>query len=483
MTLGYIIRKCILILFVFSLICNTIYAQQIDINISFDEEPMLSEPFNIIIDIKSGMVNVMSSRMVVVIPSDIHNYDNINDIILDGFLRNGYREPCHDHVIISQNSESLGAWAQIIIPSKIRNANTPYKICIDNVELYDSDGTPIECPQRFSRSIPTIEPINKSPTISDVIPDKPCPQIMGTTITFKAMAEDNDNDDIYYRFDLNDEAQTDGNNSTWIWNSSDANKGDNTIKVYVRDDDHSYSEDNCLILNYTINKYTNLPPTIPSVRPDRPSPQIVGTTITFTAKARANGNDDIYYKFDLNDETQTDGNNSTWIWTPSNTDVGDNAIEVYVRDGNHSYSEDHCYFLTYRIEMPPPVIHPIPPVESSEKAPSVNSLAPTFSTDSPYVGASITWIANVSDLSEGHLLYRFDLKGPSTGNYWNIEQNWCDQDHWYWTPDEQGSYDIKVYVKCANNTGNEGHLWSNKTVYDCNINPNNRPAIHNIEVA
>jgi hypothetical protein len=82
---------------------------------------------------------------------------------------------------------------------------------------------------------------------------------------------------------------------------------------------------------------SNKPPKLLSLKSDKISPQEIGTDITWTAEAKDIENDQLQYRFFLNDDPmnkwQTD---NEWIWKPTDFDVGENQIEVRVRDGKHS---------------------------------------------------------------------------------------------------------------------------------------------------
>jgi len=102
---------------------------------------------------------------------------------------------------------------------------------------------------------------NQPPGISDLIPTPPGPQVDGTPITWNAIANDPNEDTIYYRFELNGPStgkryvvkQDWSEKSEWIWNSTDSDIGINYIRVSVKDEKHSEpSGDATIIENYSI---------------------------------------------------------------------------------------------------------------------------------------------------------------------------------------------------------------------------------------
>ncbi|WP_367358242.1 transglutaminase domain-containing protein [Methanothrix sp.] len=85
---------------------------------------------------------------------------------------------------------------------------------------------------------------------------------------------------------------------------------------------------------------SNKPPKLISLTADKPSPQEPGAAITWTAEARDPEDDQMLYRFFLNDEPETKWiSEDMWTWTAEDYDAGENRIEVRVRDGKHSGAE------------------------------------------------------------------------------------------------------------------------------------------------
>ena len=83
----------------------------------------------------------------------------------------------------------------------------------------------------------------------------------------------------------------------------------------------------------------NKPPKLISLTSDKPSPQDTGTVVTWTAEAKDPENDQIFYKFFLNDNPVTKWiTDNKWVWTTNDTDVGENQIEVHIRDGKYGHA-------------------------------------------------------------------------------------------------------------------------------------------------
>lgn len=94
----------------------------------------------------------------------------------------------------------------------------------------------------------------------------------------------------------------------------------------------------------------NYRPVITSFTANLTSPQISGTSITFTATATDVEDDPLEYKFLLDDVAQTEFTSSnSWEWITDEGDVGPHTVSVYVRDNNHSPLGDDSEAIDYTI--------------------------------------------------------------------------------------------------------------------------------------
>ncbi|AEB68866.1 transglutaminase-like domain-containing protein [Methanothrix soehngenii] len=85
---------------------------------------------------------------------------------------------------------------------------------------------------------------------------------------------------------------------------------------------------------------SNKPPKLISLTADKLSPQEAGAAITWTAEARDPEEDQMLYRFYLNDEPATKWiDEDMWTWTAEDYDAGENQIEVRIRDGKHAGAE------------------------------------------------------------------------------------------------------------------------------------------------
>ena len=191
---------------------------------------------------------------------------------------------------------------------------------------------------------------NKPPKIISLISDISSPQEMGTNVTWTAEAKDQENDQILYRFFQNDDPVTKWlKNSKWVWTPNEIDVGENKIEVRVRDGDHAgpdrYDSNNAteftiITLKPIPQEQTNQPPVINSFVSDKTGPQSVGTVMTWTVEAEDPENDQVLYRTLLNSKPQGVWTaHNTWTWDVTDAEVGDNQIEIWIRDGKHSGKE------------------------------------------------------------------------------------------------------------------------------------------------
>jgi len=98
----------------------------------------------------------------------------------------------------------------------------------------------------------------------------------------------------------------------------------------------------------------NGPPEITNFQASLASPQVAGTSITFTATATDPDSDPLEYKFLLDSAAQTGFTSSnSWAWETDAGDVGDHSVGVLVRDNNHNPEGDDSASINFSIEAAP----------------------------------------------------------------------------------------------------------------------------------
>jgi hypothetical protein len=194
-------------------------------------------------------------------------------------------------------------------------------------------------------------PVNQPPIISSFTPNAGSPQEAGKTIIFTAIASDENNDELFYRFLINNRPVNGWTRSNiYTWQTAESDIGINEIEVQVRDAKHANADiyDDRSIISFAVISgeivAANYPPTIESLNADQTSPQEAGKVITWTAVASDRDNDYLFYRFFINGEPATSWTDSnTWAWRTTESDIGDNQITVHVRDGNHATSVAYDY--------------------------------------------------------------------------------------------------------------------------------------------
>jgi large repetitive protein len=285
------------------------------------------------------------------------------------------------------------------------------------------------------------ESVNSHPMVVSLMPNKISPQEAGITIKWTAETFDPEKDSVQYKFLLDGQQKTDwSHDSSWYWTTSDADVGSHTIEIKVKDGNHNADGDDSKILDFTISQ-PGQPPVLDKLIADKESPQMAMANITWTAYASDKDLEPIYYKFFLNGNPSTDWNtNNRWIWTTSSADVGDNRIEVRIRDGSHAGPDgyDDRKSASFTITAP-------------NTPPHINKLT-TDKASSQGAGATITWIAYASDKDLEPIYYKFFLNGnPST--------DWNANDQWIWTTSsaDVGDNRIEVRIRDGSHAGPDGY--------------------------
>jgi hypothetical protein len=146
----------------------------------------------------------------------------------------------------------------------------------------------------------------------------------------------------------------------------------------------------------------NRPPKLYMLSPDKSSPQIEGASITWTADALDDNNDPISYKFFLNGKAMTGWSEmNTWIWSAAETSVGDNQIEVRVRDGNHAgpNSFDDRKTTGFAIHAPPSTLAPLTAPPTTPAFPASENKSPALDSPASLPKCPRSYIDSISPLN------------------------------------------------------------------------------------
>jgi hypothetical protein len=220
--------------------------------------------------------------------------------------------------------------------------------------------------------------------------------------------------------------------SSWEWNTSGAAPGNYTIEVQARDGKHSGPDgfDSSLAVEFALSG-PNQPPTLSSLSPDPPGPQVQGATVFWKASATDPDGDKILYRFFLNGRAVSRWSESdSWAWATAGVPTGEYRIKVLARDGHHAAegSYDASLEKTFTISLPNqvPVLHDLRSDSSSPQAP----------------GARVVWIANATDPDGDKIDYKFVLNDREMTD-WSKSSSWT----WNTSSAVPGEYRTKVLAR------------------------------------
>jgi hypothetical protein len=161
---------------------------------------------------------------------------------------------------------------------------------------------------------------------------------------------------------------------------------------------------------------SNKLPKLASLAPDRSAPFDAGTAITWIAEANDPEHDLILYRFYLNDEPMTRWlSENKWTWNTTDYDIGDNRIEVRVRDGKHAGPEKYDDNKVVTATINAPELIPAADIET-EKGPMA-SVTTTGSSEIVSAPAEENGLPVATSLSSISGLSQF------AGNWVNMDSN------------------------------------------------------------
>ena len=197
----------------------------------------------------------------------------------------------------------------------------------------------------------------------------------------------------------------------------------------------------------TINVVT--PATAVTLASDLTSPQAAPAAVTFTAQGSGSTGNQYEYQYWLKGPStgnvwQVVRNYSTtqsWTWNADMSATGTNYIVVRARALGSTAPYDAIKSVAYII---------------TSAAPSP-ATAVTLASDltSPQAApAAITFTAQGSGSTGNQYEYQYWLKGPSTGNTWQIVRNYSTTQTWTWNPDTAaaGTSYVLVYARALGST-------------------------------
>ena len=293
--------------------------------------------------------------------------------------------------------------------------------------------------------------INQKPKILSLSSYQDGPIEAGTIIMWAAMASDPDNDKILYKFLLNGNTVQDWSpNRFWNWSTDDSNLGDNTIEAMVRDGKHAdIGNFDDRSTAHSVISVSNKKPTIINFTSDHESPIEINTQITCIAEAYDPENDNILYKFFINDSAVNDWNSENFLtWTANH--AGLCRIEVWIRDGKHAGPESADNMKSLNIRVGISSQEPILIMPGQNKPPFLNSL--TTNRSSPQeAGAIVLLKADAKDPDNDRIYYKFLINNAD-------KTGWIDNDSWEWvtSSNDLGLNNLRVCIRDTYNAGIRG---------------------------
>ncbi|MCK9567307.1 MAG: hypothetical protein M0Q43_14835, partial [Methanothrix sp.] len=295
--------------------------------------------------------------------------------------------------------------------------------------------------------------LNQPPVITSLASNVFSPQPVGATVWWSASAMDPEGNPVFYRYWVKGPATRGlwslardwSTDPTFVWPTSPADAGTSEIQVQVRDGLHSSPsgwDDDAGAL-FTVLRQ-NQPPTLISLKTDKPSAQIAGTPIKWMATSYDPDREPVFYKFWLKGPStgnawkvvQDWSTKNQWAWTSSGYDGGAYTVYVYARDGKHNPATGYDSALGAPYLLTP------------NQLPKLTALTPDKKSPQS-VGSAVKWTATATDANKDPMLYRFWLKGPSTAGTWKVVQDWSTKNQLTWasSSSDSGEYTVFVYVR------------------------------------
>jgi hypothetical protein len=177
------------------------------------------------------------------------------------------------------------------------------------------------------------------------------------------------------------------------------------------------------------------PLTVTSLTPNAPSPSPIGQTLTWSATATG-GIAPLSYQFWRLDTgvwrlVQDYGASSTYTWTPSAADIGEHALQVWVRSFGSNQAYDAWAGAAFSVAAPPATL---------------TSLS-RFPSSTPPAGMEIQWTANATGglAPLQYQFWRFD------GGVWTMVRDWGASNTFTWSTalSDIGAHALQVWVRSA----------------------------------
>jgi hypothetical protein len=288
--------------------------------------------------------------------------------------------------------------------------------------------------------------------ISSLTSNVASPQNLGTSVTFTAAATGG-TAPYQFKWWVSDGsswrvAQDWGSSATFNWVPTVS--GDYLVAVWGRSNGVRANSSEALAqVAYTISSTAPTTPlSVTSLTSNLASPQVAGTTVTFTAAATG-GTAPYQFKWWVYDGSswkvaQNWSSSATLNWRP--TAAGDYMVAVWARNNGVTLEASQAMGqVFYTITNAPTVPQPAPLTISSLTS---NTTSPSM------LGTTVTFSATATG---GTAPYRFKW-WVFDGASWRVGQDWSNSPTFNWRPTTGGDYLVAVWAKSNGVKGNSAEV-------------------------
>ncbi|BEH11541.1 hypothetical protein GSUET_31530 [Geobacter sulfurreducens subsp. ethanolicus] len=270
-----------------------------------------------------------------------------------------------------------------------------------------------------------------------VTTDKTSPQVAGTTVTFTASGSGGSGS-YEYRFSIKSPSgawstpQAYSSTATWAFNTTGKAAGTYLVEVAVRAAGSTASFEAYKNVSFVVS--TNAATGV-TVTTDKTSPQVAGTTVTFTASG-SGGSGSYEYRFSIKSPSgawstpQAYSSTATWAFNTTGKAAGTYLVEVAVRAAGSTASFEAYKNVSFVVSTPAP--------------PDMNVAIENTTAEG---GSVITFAASVADTNSYE--FRFWLKAP--GKAWTIVRDYDSTSEWSWETlgHPPGTYQVEIDARVS----------------------------------
>lgn len=315
---------------------------------------------------------------------------------------------------------------------------------------------------RLDRLNSSFESGNESPSLFSITKEGPF------ILSFKWKISSKDYGIGLFKFQLDESPDVLCNDSRWIKKELSVPAGTHELKWSVYNGSKPFAgwiDSLCIRMESCPSScpdiISNHAPILRKFTPNLISPQKVGASIIWTAEAYDSEDDPILYRFLLNDIPAQDWSlNRSWNWETRDFNVGDNKVEVRIRDGTHSGPEGFDDRLRMDFVL-----------SSPNKRPTIKSFAADkegpIDLDTP-----IALTIDAYDTEDDLILYKFFING-------SVIRDWSSENVLTWTANQSGVSQAEAWIRDEKHAGTEDA----DDIKSLNITvgiPNQKPSLLNL---